>query len=107
MGAFRRDPDNGNNAQDDGQGQRNQGDEEHEAAEVEEGEADLGNHGQRGEEHRADAADDAEVQRDPVAATDENPEPPREAVGTDLVASAFTFVTTFFSSLLPDQPQVV
>ena len=109
MGAFRRDRDNNIHAQQDGAGRGQDDDGERERDTNEEGEAADQNaeepaSGVDGEAVDAEAEDGVAVDQDAAVAGQ-----PGEAAagGTDLVASAFTFVTTFFSSLLPDQPQVV
>jgi len=109
MGAFRRDRDNNIHAQQDGAGRGQDDHGERERETNEEGEAADQNaeepaSGVDGEAVVAEAEDGVAVDQDAAVAGQ-----PGEAAagGTDLVASAFTFVTTFFSSLLPDQPQVV
>ena len=110
MGAFRRDRDNDINAQEDGaEDQR-----ERERETVDEGDA-ADQHADEPMPGAAAAADgeNAAAGADNGAALDRNAATVRQeglaaaAAGrNDLVASAITFVTTFFSSLLPDQPQV-
>lgn len=109
MGAFRRDRDNDINAAPREDGDRRGGQEEQreEVRETgEEGEA----ADQLAEEPTPTAAAGADgdaADADDGAAVPGQAGGAAAAGGTDLVASAFTFVTTFFSSLLPDQPQVV
>lgn len=114
MGAFRRDRDNVINAREDGGGRGQEDQREQERETAEEGEAAnqpaeepaLSAAGADGDDAAvADADDGAALARDAAVVGQQGGA--GAAGGTDLVASAFTFVTTFFSSLLPDQPQVV
>ena len=113
MGAFRRDRDNDINAREDGGGRAQEVQREQERETAEEGE-EANQHAEEPTPGAADGDADVADADNGAAAVDRDaavvggqPGGAAAAGGTDLVASAFTFVTTFFSSLLPDQPQVV